>query len=136
VHPPATSQDSVILVVDDEPGVRQLACGVLEQTGYRTLEAEDGHEALELLSRPPAPIALVLSDIRMPKLNGMELERIIRQRWPTLPVLLMSGEMTREWVVRVREHSLYLLRKPFRSRDLLDSVKELIEPDTTGEKIS
>jgi two-component system cell cycle sensor histidine kinase/response regulator CckA len=136
VHPPTASQDSVILVVEDEPGLRQLACAVLEQAGYRTLEAEDGRQAVEILSRPPAHIVLVLSDIRMPNLNGMELEQIIRRRWPTLPVLLMSGTMTREWVVRVREHSLYLLRKPFRSRDLLDSVKELIEPDATGEKIS
>jgi DNA-binding NtrC family response regulator len=136
VNHPASPSAHVIRVVDDEPGLRELACGVLEQAGYRTLEAGDGREALAVLSQAPDSVALVLSDIRMPHLNGLELEQTIRRQWPRLPVLLMSGEMTREWVIRVREHTLYLLRKPFRSQDLLDSVRELIAPPASGEKIS
>jgi DNA-binding NtrC family response regulator len=90
---------SLHLVVDDEPGVRRLACQALQRGGYATIEAEDGAEALRILECATPPIGLVLSDIRMPRLDGVQLERTCRERWPGLPVLLMSGEVTRDWVV-------------------------------------
>lgn len=117
----------LILVVDDEPGVRRLACHMLEREGYGTLEAEDGREALALLSADASRIALVLTDVRMPHLNGMQLEQAIRESWPRLPVIVMSGEVTREWLARlVRERPLRMLRKPFDAGDLLDTVRELL----------
>ncbi len=124
----------VILVVDDEPGVRRLACQLLERDGYGTLEAEDGREALALLSVDASRIALVLTDVRMPHLNGMQLEQAIRDEWPLLPVILMSGEVTREWIARlVRERPLRMLRKPFDAGDLLETVRELLMEREGGE---
>jgi DNA-binding NtrC family response regulator len=121
----------VILVVDDEPGVRRLACQMLEREGYGTMEAEDGREALALLSADPSRVALVLTDVRMPHMNGMQLEEAIRDEWPRLPVILMSGEVTREWIARlVREEPLRVLRKPFDPAELVEKVRALLGGET------
>jgi DNA-binding NtrC family response regulator len=117
-----------ILVVDDEAAVRQLACRVLEDHGYHTLQAGDGSEALELLARAAESVGMVLTDIRMPTVSGIELERMMRARWPSIPVLLMSGETTQEWISQVlRDRALHMLRKPFTVEILLDAVREILE---------
>jgi DNA-binding NtrC family response regulator len=60
-------------------------------------------------------------------MNGLELEQAIREEWPALPVILISGEITREWVLRlVREVPLRLLRKPFEQGELMGKVRELL----------
>jgi DNA-binding NtrC family response regulator len=121
-----------ILVVDDEPGLRCLACQTLERAGYATIEAEDGVQALRMLEQH-AGIALVLSDIRMPNLDGIELEQTCRERWPALPVVLMSGEVTRDWVIRlVRQGTHQVLRKPFLGDTLLEVVRSALQPPTGG----
>jgi DNA-binding NtrC family response regulator len=115
-------------VVDDEPPVRLLACRVLEDHGYRTLQAGDGSEALELIASGAESIALVLTDIRMPRVSGLELERMVHARWPHLRVLLMSGETTQEWLTQVvRDRALHMLRKPFTAEILLEAVREMLE---------
>jgi DNA-binding NtrC family response regulator len=117
-----------ILVVDDEAAVRQLACRVLEDHGYHTLQAGDGSEALELLARAAESVVMVLTDIRMPTVSGIELERMMRARWPSIPVLLMSGETTQEWISQViRDRALHMLRKPFTVEILLEAVREILE---------
>jgi two-component system cell cycle sensor histidine kinase/response regulator CckA len=117
-----------ILVVDDESAVRQLACRLLEDHGYPTLQAGDGSEALELLGRAADSVAMVLTDIRMPTVSGLELESMMRARWPSIPVLLMSGETTQEWITQViRDRALHMLRKPFSADALLEAVRELLE---------
>jgi DNA-binding NtrC family response regulator len=129
-QPRETPRPLLILVVDDEPGLRRLACQTLERAGYATVEAEDGRQAVALLEDGRHRFALVLSDIRMPHLDGIELEQTIRERWPSLPVVLMSGEVTRDWVVRlVREQSLQVLRKPFLREVLLETIRIVLEPE-------
>jgi DNA-binding NtrC family response regulator len=115
-------------VVDDEVGVRQLACRILEDHGYHTFQAGDGSEALELLARAPDSVSMVLTDIRMPTVSGLELERMIRARWPSVPVLLMSGETTQEWITQVvRDRALHMLRKPFSGESVLEAIGALLE---------
>jgi DNA-binding NtrC family response regulator len=120
-----------ILVVDDEPGVRRLACQALEREGFVTIEAEDGAEALRILEQQTPLIELVLSDIRMPRVDGVQLERTCRERWPALPVVLMSGEVTRDWVVRlVREGTQQVIHKPFQPGTLVHAIRSILElPD-------
>ena len=81
-----------VLVVDDEDAVRRFATRVLARDGYTVIEAQDGAEALELFQNggdPPADI--VVSDIVMPRLNGVELMAAISLSHPNIPVILMSG---------------------------------------------
>jgi len=80
-----------ILLVDDEPSVRQTCRAVLESLGYAVLEAGDGLEALEVYGRNAAVIAAVISDVVMPRMQGAELASGIKQHNPCLPVILVSG---------------------------------------------
>ena len=127
------STAACILVVDDEPGVRRFACQALEREGFTTIEAADGAEALRIVEHAAPAIALVLSDIRMPKLDGVQLERTCRERWPGLPVVLMSGEVTRDWVVRlVREGAHEVIRKPFQPATLVQTVRAILDRPNGG----
>lgn len=79
-----------ILLVDDEPSIRFVLSAVLEQAGYTVDVAEDGFAALRLVqARMPD---LVITDLRMPNMNGFELLSVLRTRWPELPTIAISGE--------------------------------------------
>ena len=79
-----------ILVVDDEDPVREVVAWMLQEAGHHVHEAADGEQALHFLDRH-GPVDLVLSDINMPGIDGMELCLKVRQLWPHMPVLLISG---------------------------------------------
>ena len=79
-----------ILIVDDEPSIRFLLSAVVEQAGYTVDVAEDGFSALRKIqeSKPD----LVITDLRMPNMNGFELLSVIRSRFPEMPTIAISGE--------------------------------------------
>jgi CheY-like chemotaxis protein len=82
-----------ILLVDDEPSIRFVLGAVLEQSGYTVDSAEDGFAALRKL-RTAMP-DLVITDLRMPNMNGFELLSVLRTRFPQLPTIAISGEFLR-----------------------------------------
>jgi DNA-binding NtrC family response regulator len=117
-----------ILVVDDSPAIRRVVARALTEARYSVLEAEDGALALQILERGEMDVDLVLTDIRMPRLGGVELGRRIANRKLGMPVLYMSGGMGDAIVVdddagRV----LPLLRKPF-SLDTLVAIVDRMLP--------
>jgi CheY-like chemotaxis protein len=79
-----------ILVVEDDPFIREMAVTGLEDAGYEAIEATNGGEALRLLHAGIAVDAL-LTDVRMPEANGWEVARAYRERFPDLPVLYVTG---------------------------------------------
>ena len=85
-----------ILVVDDEPTVRRFATRVLAEAGYLVEEAPDGAAALDRVHGGPVPLDAVVSDIVMPRLNGVELLRALTRTHPDLPIILMSGYATEQ----------------------------------------
>jgi CheY-like chemotaxis protein len=101
-----------VLLVDDEESLRITLAGNLELEGHEVLEASDGHQALEVLRN--TEVDLVLSDIRMPGLSGVELLRHIRKSRPTLPVLLMTAYTADEQLDAALTAGVFaVLRKPF-----------------------
>ena len=86
-----TEPRRVVLVVDDEQGLRELVCRTLQAEGFTTLEAGHGAEALEVMEGAPEPVDLVVTDVVMPGMDGRELGRRISQRWPDLPILYISA---------------------------------------------
>ncbi|MEO8635520.1 MAG: response regulator [Gemmatimonadales bacterium] len=116
----------MILVVDDEPAVRELAARILERGGFSVLLAADGTEALELVDRHGPP-QLVLTDLMMPDISGAEVARRLRKRWPALPILFMSGFSAEElhWPGPPGPTS-DLLQKPFTAERLVARVAETI----------
>jgi signal transduction histidine kinase len=117
--------NETILVVEDEAGVRELACQFLRVKGYTVLEAKDGPEALEIASRHSGKIHLMLSDMVMPKMNGGELAGKLKAIRPNIRVAFMSGysEFSRGEI----GHDFPLapvLQKPFSPASLVGIVRE------------
>jgi two-component system cell cycle sensor histidine kinase/response regulator CckA len=113
-----------ILVVEDEPAVRQLVAAALERAGYRVLEARDGERALSLFAANEAAIDLLVTDLRMPQMDGSELVRLLRARAPNLKVICVSGYPGTGVDLSLTEH---YLAKPFSKADLLNKVREVLD---------
>ena len=125
---PDTGALATILVVEDEPAVRELVRRVLERQGYRVHVAGDGAEAYERATRLAEPLHLLLTDVVMPALTGRELVARLRLTLPDLPVVYMSGYT--DDALSAREAlgpGMRFLPKPFSSRDLLKTVQEALE---------
>jgi two-component system cell cycle sensor histidine kinase/response regulator CckA len=124
-RPPAT--DGVILLVEDESGVRAFAAQVLSAAGYKVVEAGNGVEALEIAARLEAPLALLLTDVVMPDLNGRVLADRLHTVHPNLPVLYTSG-YTGDMVLRagVMTEDAAFLQKPFTPEVLLERVQAML----------
>ena len=81
-----------ILIVDDEPSLRLLGKAMLEAQGYEVICAEDGFEGLVALKKSLPDI--IISDLRMPNMNGFEFLSVVRRRFPVIPVIVISGEFS------------------------------------------
>src|SRR5438445_7961471 len=84
-----TSLPATCLIVDDEPRLRQILTHLMRADGFHCLEAGNGVEALEVLAREP--VTLVMSDLEMPKMTGIELLREVRVRHPDVAVVMITG---------------------------------------------
>ncbi len=121
----------LVLVVDDERGVRDLVCRTLREEGYRTLEAAHGGEALELVEAGSETIDLVVTDVVMPEMDGRELGRRLAQSRPTLPVLYMSAYDVNDIFRRGSPRSSApFLQKPFPQDGLISTVEQLLRTPT------
>jgi two-component system, cell cycle sensor histidine kinase and response regulator CckA len=124
---PGDESRRLVLVVDDEQGLRELVCRTLQAEGYDTLEAGHGAEALEVLETAPAPVDLVVTDVVMPGMDGRELGRRLSQRWPDLPILYISAYDVNDIFRRGSPRSSApFLQKPFPMEGLVTTVRGLI----------
>jgi PAS domain S-box-containing protein len=122
-----------VLVVEDEDAVRTLAKRILTEGGYRVIAASRGAEALELLKDPGQEFDLLISDVVMPEMRGVELVRRAAELRPDLPVLMMSGYTTPLGDEDRRAMAeAPLLEKPFSRRDLLGEVRALLDERGEG----
>ena len=122
----------VVLLVEDEEGVRALVRRILSRQGYVVIEAADGRHALNVAAAHEGRIDLVVTDAVMPEMGGLELIRAMRALSPDVKVLLMSGytddEMTRRGILTPE---LAFLAKPFDVDALLRRVREVLDADPT-----
>jgi CheY-like chemotaxis protein len=115
-----------ILIVDDEPLLRSLMADILFRNGFQTVAVENGVEAVRTLQNDSA-FSLVLSDIHMPKMDGMGLLRLLRQDFPQIPVLMTSVNSTPNNVkALLQEGASAFLARPFTARQLVDAANEAI----------
>ena len=117
-----------VLVCDDDDEVRELLAGVLGLRAYTILKAKNGHEAIEVARSHPGPIHLLLTDIAMPGLGGVELAARLRERDPKLRVLYISGYAEdADRLSRNLGPGTYFLAKPFLPGDLTRLVFSILE---------
>lgn len=105
-----------LMIVDDDPEVRIIVAEFLQDFGYQVIQAGGGAEALDLLAQT-SDLRMIISDIRMPDMSGIELADIATQRQSDLKIILISGYFVSQHVQR------RFLRKPFRMRELEAAVR-------------
>lgn len=131
--PPPASRRQVtgtetVLVVEDQPSLRNLVRRILEQRGYAVLEASDGDHALRVASTITSPIHLVISDVVMPGMSARAMTDELRNSWPELRVLFMSGYHNDDEVLEsLASPTVDFLQKPFLPYDLAEKVRTVLE---------
>ena len=120
---PSSATLETILLVEDEPAVRQLFAHALSRAGYRVHEARNGQEALKVFDQHGDTIDLLLTDIRMPYMGGGELAKHLRARRRTLKLICISGYPGAVDIDAAAD----FLAKPFSRDDLLKKVREVLD---------
>jgi two-component system cell cycle sensor histidine kinase/response regulator CckA len=117
-----------ILVVEDDTAVRGAVCRVLKRCGYDVVDFQSGEQAIATLADAPQSVDLVISDIVMPEMSGLELRERLREIQPPVPVLLMTG-YSQEVITRLsnRESLGPLIEKPFTVDGLLEHVRSVLD---------
>lgn len=120
-----------ILVVDDEPHIRGLLKSILERESYRVLEARDGEQALGICGAEGSAIDLLLTDIVMPNMDGIQLAERVSSAHPHMRVIYMSGKCEMETVERnIVEKGFGFVRKPFSTDALVIQIRQFLAPAT------
>src|SRR5271154_5268839 len=107
------------LVVDDEPKIRTYIKAVLRRECFETLEAEGGNQALEIVNVVRGAVDLIVTDLQMPKGDGLSFANAVRKAFPSLPIVLLSGRTKPDTVFEFVE-------KPFTAQTLARVVRKLV----------
>jgi len=136
-EPKLLSGFETVLVAEDDASVRRLVNRILRRAGYRVLQAENARQAVEVISENDGRVDLLLTDVVMPHAGGEELFEAVRDRWPGVRVLYMSGYTDNPVVRREAEdpNGAYLA-KPFAPEALLTKVRRVLdrEPQTLADR--
>jgi len=122
---PQLTGDDRILVVDDEPALRELAKQILTHFGYQVITACSGEAALKILASQN--IDLMLSDIIMPNMDGYQLSRLVAEQYPTVKIQLASGFSDNRHTDSDLHLRQNMLHKPYSSKELLTSIRLLLD---------
>ncbi|MBU4316968.1 MAG: PAS domain S-box protein [Proteobacteria bacterium] len=127
VKPLSVFGSATILVLEDDPTVRELAAGILKRGGYQVITPDSVEDAIKQSESYPDPIHMVLSDVVMPGMKGPEAFAIIRKHHPEAKVLYMSG-YTNNVIVRqgVLKENIAFIQKPFSVQALLEKVHQIL----------
>jgi CheY-like chemotaxis protein len=120
-------QAPVVLLVEDEPLVREFEIDVLQDAGFRVLEARTADEAFDMLRGRP-DVRIVFTDVDMPgSLNGFEFSRLVHQGWPEVAILVSSGKMAPN-DGDLPEGAAFIA-KPYRPDELVEQLHKLVREE-------
>ena len=119
-----------VLIVDDEEIIRSLATRILQRDGYDVITASSGNQGLQIYAQQPDQIDLVLMDMTMPGISGVETLRRIREIKPELPCIISSGHVAdQQHISDDLMNNTFFLQKPYR----LDKLSKLVDEILTRE---
>jgi len=121
-----------VLVVDDEDITRQTITKMLEAGGFTVLTASSGADALDRLDEQSDEIDMVLSDNTMPGMTGIDLAYHIRDVYPTMPVAIVSGDVSELERSIIGRADVPFIKKPFHAESLYSAVREAIRLASPG----
>ena len=122
---PVTSTP-LALVVDDDRSVCSLLGRILRRHGMRVLEATSGEEALRVSAGIPEKLDLLVTDVAMYEVDGFQLANTLRDRWPALPVLVVSGTAFSTFPIRAGTGDSLIVEKPFEMDHVIRAVQHLL----------
>jgi PAS domain S-box-containing protein len=127
-----TGSGELVLVVDDDTAIHSMVAVILQKSGYRVQQCHDGFDALTFFNAQPAEVALVITDVDMPRVGGVALARGLLQIRPDIPILAMSGlphhDAESPDIPVIRSLARGFLAKPFGAEELLAVVHQLLHP--------
>jgi two-component system cell cycle sensor histidine kinase/response regulator CckA len=132
----APLRGSCLLVIDDEDIVRVLTIRMLRQAGFPVVEVPDAEAALRLLSDRRFSCSLVITDVRMPTMSGVELAEELAESRPDVPVLFVSGFPEPSMTPLTEVASRAFLAKPYQPEELLTVVGNLVNAHARGSSVS
>jgi len=115
-----------ILLVEDEPFVREATCSILESAGFEVLPAEDARDAMKVYEECKRAIDLVITDMVLPGRSGQQLGQDLRQHSPEVVVLVTSGYGNPEYETEAPESRTYFLAKPYSRRTLVEKIERIL----------
>jgi DNA-binding NtrC family response regulator len=119
-------QGASVLVVDDEAPIRRIVRRTLQLQAFKVEEAEDGESALILVQAREDPFDLVLTDLKMPRIDGRQLAEVISLYRPSVAVVCMSADPAGVALIDGSDTSVPLLQKPFTAPELCDAVRDTL----------
>ena len=128
--PHAGRGSGTILIAEDERALRRLSATVLGQAGYQTLEAADGQQALDMFTVHAQKIVMVVTDVVMPRMGGIELATRLRKSHPDLPILFVTGYVEQSQALDQTAFGAQVLLKPFSPEALLRAVSSALHSVT------
>jgi two-component system, response regulator PdtaR len=127
-HPPTSERSPrrVVLLVEDEPFVREATSQILKGAGFDVLPAADAQEAMKVYEHNKCKIDLLMTDMALPGRNGRQLAHDLRAASAEIPILLTSGYVELEWDDEAREPGTYFLPKPYSRAELVDMMEKIL----------
>ncbi len=116
-----------ILVAEDESTVREVVIAILEGNGYQVVVAEDGRKALEIFKASPGEFDGLLTDIKMPNMDGMALAHAVREIKPRLPILIASGYIDHAEFSAGQQSEFEFISKPYKVSALLNGLEKVLQ---------
>ncbi len=126
VHANEQPRRRTILLVEDEPFVREATCRILESAGFEVMPAEDAREAMKLYLECERGIDLVMTDMVLPGRTGLQLAQDLQEHSPEVVVLLTSGYSNPEYATEAPESRTYFLAKPYSKRTLVEKIEKIL----------
>ncbi len=124
-----------VLVIDDEPEVRKIVHLALEKKGYDVVEAEDGEKAIEVIRSGDNPLLtdVIICDVRMPKINGVEAVAFFREQFPSVPIIVLTGYPDMQLATSfIKQGVMEYLVKPVEKEKLVETVEKAMEARGSG----
>ena len=126
---PPTRARVRLLIVDDESAIREVVSSALTEDGYDVLTAEDGFDALRLLSEPLPDV--MITDLNMPRMSGVELLQVVRHQFPQLPVIVISGQFSAHEPPAGLLADAFLPKGGYTHLELCAKITELVQASPT-----
>jgi DNA-binding NtrC family response regulator len=121
-----------ILLVEDEPFVREATCSILESAGFEVLPAGDARDAMKVYEECQRGIDLVMTDMVLPGRSGLQLGQDLREHSPEVVVLVTSGYGNPEYETEAPESRTYFLAKPYSRRTLVEKIEKILGAVSLG----